>query len=68
MGKLGMILRGLNAIGLVTDFLIDGRRIGCLEGPRCTAGGWSLGPKLRPGGGFFGPQFFIIKKFRLRSI
>ena len=31
-------------------------------------GGCLLGPKSHPRVGFFGPQFFIIKKFRLRAI
>ena len=58
--KIGFILRiGIKIQGqsmqtglfeLATDFLIDGRCIGCLEGPRITAGGLELGTPTTPRG------------------
>ena len=45
-----------------TDFLIDGRRIGLFRGAKnYDWGGWSLGPKLYPEGGFFDHDFFNLK-------
>ena len=38
---------------LTTDFLIDGRRIGCLEGPRIMAGGLELGTQITTRGWIF---------------
>ena len=51
-----------SVVSLVTDFLIDGRRIGCLEGPRCTAGGggaWD--PNYDPGADFLDHNFLSSK-------
>ena len=47
---------------LCMDFLIDGRRIGCLEGPRITTGGagaWD--PNYTPGVDFLDHNFLSSK-------
>ena len=46
-------------VHLSMDFLIDGRRIGCLEGPRITAGAWD--PNYTPGVNFLTMIFFNLK-------
>ena len=45
---------------LLTDFLIDGRRIGCFEGLRITAGGLELGTQVTPWGWIFWTIIFLI--------
>ena len=50
----------LRLVGLDTDFLIDGRRIGCLEGPRITAGGLELGTQVTPYGWIFWTIILLI--------
>ena len=57
---------GSNWVGLATDFLIDGRRIGCLEGPRITAGGLGLGTQITPWGWIFWNIIFYHQKIQVK--
>ena len=52
--------------GLGTDFLIDGRRIGCLEGPRGTAGGVELGTQITTRGRIFWTTIFYHQKIQVK--
>ena len=51
---------------LATDFLIDGRRIGCLEGPRITTGGLELGTQITPWGWIFWTIIFYHQKIQVK--
>ena len=56
----------LESLYLATDFLIDGRRIGCLEGPRITTGGLELGTQITPRGWIFWTIIFYHQKIQVK--